>query len=283
LKGVVIGLFFPFLAIFVCIHFLTTSDYLFSLSALHVDFPLLWIIDSAPIVLGLMSYILGTKVNKSNLNFLSTYAILEGQVEEKNVLLKEVHHRVKNNLQIITSILRLQARFVKKNKHREIFKQGQYRINSMAMIHEMLYQSNLVSKININNYVEKLLSRLISSIKGSCSNIEVQIKIPDIVLNMDTAIPLGLLITEIITNSLKHGIQNNKAGNLNIEIQKIDLISYKMKIGDNGVGYSNILDLKNMKSLGFRFINKMIIQLNGRIIKNTDLKGTNYIIDFQDI
>ena len=181
-NGFLIGLLFPILAIIICVFLLTPDNYEFSLSEIHKDFPLLWIIDSAPIVLGLISFFVGNKVNnenskhhieteKFNQELTDKNLQLENLITEKEVLFKEVHHRVKNNLQIITSLLSLQSSFISDEQSKALFRYSQYRINSMAVIHEMLYKSEDISKINYGDYAEKLISGLITSMKGTENNI----------------------------------------------------------------------------------------------------------------
>jgi len=293
-NGVLIGLFFPVLAFVICFWFLTPENNSFSFKILHRDFPLLWIIDIAPIVLGLMSYEVGTKVNKLNTEFLTQIkdvnnelmdknTLLEDLIGEKEVLLKEIHHRVKNNLQVITSLLSLQSSFIEDNQSKTLFRNSQYRINSMAMIHEMLIKSQNISKINYGQYAKNLISGLIVSMKGLDHNIELKADIKDINLNIDTAIPLGLLINEIVTNSLKYGVRNNDPGTLYIEIRVIKGNNFRMLVGDNGLGFSNKINFENSNSLGLLLIHKLSLQLNGKIEKDSDKNGTNYIVDFQEI
>ena len=293
-NGFLIGLLFPILAIIICVFLLTPDNYEFSLSEIHKDFPLLWIIDSAPIVLGLISFFVGNKVNnenskhhieteKFNQELTDKNLQLENLITEKEVLLKEVHHRVKNNLQIITSLLSLQSSFISDEQSKALFRYSQYRINSMAVIHEMLYKSEDISKINYGDYAEKLISGLITSMKGTENNISFKFEIPDIKLNIDTAIPLGLLINEVITNSLKYGIEGDSSGEIYMKITRLKHNNYTLFIGDNGKGFSEEINFRNSNSLGLMLIHKLSIQLKGSIEKDNNKKGTNYILNFQEI
>ncbi|MEZ4969056.1 MAG: histidine kinase dimerization/phosphoacceptor domain -containing protein [Flavobacteriaceae bacterium] len=133
----------------------------------------------------------------------------ESRIREKDTLLKEIHHRVKNNLQTVSSLLSLQSRSIEEPKIKTLIKSSQNRVISMAMVHEMLYMRHDLSKIEYKSYVEELSDYLIRSFKGPDNNITPNIKIPDIKLGIDTAIPLGLLINEIITNALKYGIKDD--------------------------------------------------------------------------
>lgn len=210
--------------------------------------------------------------------------------EEKDVLLKEIHHRVKNNLQVITSLLSLQSSYLKDDDEKRIFADSQYRINSMAIVHEMLYQSDNLSKLDYCNYLKELSEYLIRSIKGADNNVELILDIPKINLGIDTAIPLGLLINEVLTNSLKYGIKKDDAGIISIAIHKVETegcslpeSSFVLEIGDNGAGYSDTINFRNSNSLGLRLINNLTRQLEGVMKKDPSKKGTNYIISFKEV
>lgn len=210
--------------------------------------------------------------------------------EEKDVLLKEIHHRVKNNLQVITSLLSLQSSYLKDDDEKRIFADSQYRINSMAIVHEMLYQSDNLSKLDYRNYLEELSEYLIRSIKGADNNVKLILDVPKINLGIDTAIPLGLLINEILTNSLKYGIKKDDEGIISIAIHKVETQekgllenSFVLEIGDNGGGYSDTVNFRNSNSLGLRLINNLTRQLEGVMKKDPSKKGTNYIISFKEV
>ncbi|NRA10920.1 MAG: hypothetical protein HRT57_03070 [Crocinitomicaceae bacterium] len=293
-KGILIGMLFPICSLLLCHFGLSGKDDHFSIVQLHKNFPLLYVIDSAPIVLGLISFIVGTQADKSHEEFTQqiTQVIqvlteknrqLEGLNMEKEVLLKEIHHRVKNNLQIITSLLSLQSSFIEDDTTRALFRYSQYRINSMAMIHEMLYKTDNVSKISYDEYVQMLLSNLIVSMKGTSNKVKTEIKVPEIHLNIDTAIPLGLLMNEIVTNSLKYGIKDDSAGVIKIEISNVRHDEYRMTISDNGVGFTEGINFRNSNSLGLMLIHRLTIQLKGNIEKDNTFKGTKYTLNFQEI
>ncbi len=209
--------------------------------------------------------------------------------EEKAVLLKEIHHRVKNNLQVITSLLSLQSNALEDDDQRKIFADSQYRINSMAIVHELLYQSDDLSRVNYEDYLQELSQYLIRSIKGDDNKIKLELDVPNIKLSIDTAIPLGLLINEVLTNSLKYGIPADKEGCITIRISKATAPKGKqspafiLEIGDDGIGYSEEINYRNSKSLGLRLIYNLTRQLEGSIQKDADKKGTNYIIAFKEI
>lgn len=210
-------------------------------------------------------------------------AKIQNSLLEKETLLKEVHHRVKNNMQIITSLLSLQANTNDNNAIKEQFNACQYRINSMATIHEMLYQSEMFSKIEYGNYLQQLITHLINSIKGVDNNITLQLKSDNINLNIDTAIPLGLLINEVITNALKYGIRNNDPGIISVNLEKINSTNYKLEIGDNGEGIPITSNSTSKKSLGLKLINRLSSQLRGEIERDNSKPGTHYILNFTEL
>jgi two-component sensor histidine kinase len=221
--------------------------------------------------------------NKKNEKLADSLVQINQQNKEKDLLLKEIHHRVKNNLQVITSLLSLQSYNIADPATKELFNQSQHRINSMAMIHEMLYQSNDFSKINYKNYLEQLLTKLVDSFKGHNHQIQLELDVPKVFLNIDTAIPLGLLINEIITNALKYGLPDDKPGILSVKMKSLDSPNFLLEIGDNGIGYSGDFKSQKHSSLGLRLIQQLTIQLNGTIEKDTHKTGTHYVLQFQEI
>ncbi|WP_052600122.1 histidine kinase dimerization/phosphoacceptor domain -containing protein [Aureispira sp. CCB-QB1] len=222
--------------------------------------------------------------NKKNSLLSNQLKKIEVQNKEREVLLKEIHHRVKNNLQVITSLLHLQANQNSDHSIQNLFKQSQYRINTMAMVHEMLYQSDNLSKIQLKAYLEELTYSLIGSIKDEQQTIVAQIEIPEIIhLGLDTAIPLGLLCNEIITNALIHGIPKGENGKLYIRIKELEIPSFILYIGDNGVGCPKDLTLAKISTLGLNLVQKLVRQLSGDIQKDSSKKGCHYIITFQEV
>lgn len=202
---------------------------------------------------------------------------------EKETLLREIHHRVKNNLQIITSLLSLQSSNITHDKSKELFKDGQNRIKSMALLHEMLYQTNDFRRINYGDYVSQLIAELISSIIGTEKEIDIELNIDNIYLNLDTSLPLGLLINEIITNSLKYGFVDQKMGLLTIKIEEIKYPDFLLEIGDNGIGFSDKVNFGNTSSLGLKLIHQLTFQLDGNVERDYSKNGTYYKIRFREI
>lgn len=203
------------------------------------------------------------------------------RAKEKELLLKEIHHRVKNNMQIISSLMALQSRQVNDNKLGAELLTTRHRIQSMAMIHEMLYSTGEFSTIDYEKYLKQLIDGLVASIRGSDSNIEVQIEAKSIRLNMDTAIPLGLLINELVTNSLKYAFPNDAVGSISIVINHVSP-HYAMSVSDDGVGFPEDYDFENTSSLGLRLVKNLVTQLEGSLVRG-NTKGTRYDITFKKI
>jgi two-component sensor histidine kinase len=228
--------------------------------------------------------VFGKILVKTHYNLYRSKMEVEQKVREKETLIKEVHHRVKNNLQTVSSLLSLQARNMKDEEMKKMIKSSQNRVNSMAMVHEMLYMREDLSKIEYKSYVEELSDYLVRSIKGTDNRIKVAIDIIDINLGIDTAIPLGLLINEAITNSLKYGIKDNGEGEISIALKKgQEEKDYVLNIGDNGDGYEESITPQTTTSLGLKLIYNLTRQLQGSILKDSSKKGTNYIITFKEI
>jgi len=205
---------------------------------------------------------------------------LEKANQEITTLLKEVHHRVKNNLQVITGFLALQSSLLKDEKISNIFRSSQLRINAMAMVHEMLYQNENLSKISYDEYIRQLTNNLLNTFKGVDHDIKISIDSPNINFNLDTSIPLSLLLNEIITNSLKYAFPDDE-GIISIKVSTEDYSCFTMEIGDNGIGYDK--SLNDNSSLGLKLISNLSRQLKGTIEKDNSLEGTNYKISFCEI
>jgi len=232
-------------------------------------------------------YLLGGVFGKNLLHahqtLFKTKSSLEHKIDEKETLLKEIHHRVKNNLQTVSSLLSMQSRNAPDETTKNLFKSSQNRVISMAMVHEMLYMRDDIAKIGYKSYVQELAEYLVKSIKGTNSNITLDIDIPDLRLNIDTAIPLGLLINEAVTNALKYGIVDDSQGHIFIKLRKNEFDEYLLNIGDTGIGYSETINHKNTDSLGLKLIHNLARQLRGSIVRDITRKGTHYIVKFKEI
>ena len=209
---------------------------------------------------------------------------IQERIEEKETLLKEVHHRVKNNLQTVSSLLSLQSRAIADEKISNIIKSSQNRVVSMAMVHEMLYKrDDYLSKIELKPYVKELCEYLVRSVKGANSNVKLDLDIDDYKLSIDTVIPLGLIINETITNALKYGIAEGKGGEIHVSVHRIGENRFEMYLGDNGKGYSEEINPKTTNSLGLKLIYNLARQLRGTISRDYAKKGTYYRIEFEEV
>ncbi|MFT7156697.1 MAG: two-component sensor histidine kinase [Parvicella sp.] len=202
----------------------------------------------------------------------------QGSIEEKETLIKEVHHRVKNNLQIIKSLVRLQKNNVQDSTTKSILSEFELRVSSMALVHESLYKSDDLSKVNINAYYEKLIYSLIEAYSVSQS-IETNMNIDVVSLELDTLIPLGLLTNEIISNALKYGLKGQEKGLLTINFYlKNDF--YYLYISDNGLGFPVDMEERVSNSLGMELIDALVQQLDGEMIRSSN-PGAQYNIKFK--
>jgi len=204
------------------------------------------------------------------------------RLEERNTLLKEIHHRVKNNLQVITSLLNLQSRYIQDEEVKSMLKYSQYRIKSMALLHESLYRSDDLSKINYADYLQQLVNGLIISMKGSTNKITLDLEVDEIYFNIDTSIPLGLIINELVTNALKYAFSDD-IGTIGISLKKQANNSFLLHINDNGKGFPKTVKFRDTDTLGLKLVHKLVLQLNGNIEKDNLQSGTAFIITFQEI
>lgn len=270
------------LLIIVLIYSQSVTQFSFTENVVPVDSRNLFSLFSILFSVYLLGSVLGKNLLKAHHDLHKVRKENEVRIREKDTLLKEIHHRVKNNLQTVSSLLSLQSRNATDPKVKQLIKSSQNRVISMAMVHEMLYMRQDLSKIEYKSYVLELGEYLIRSFKGTENNITLTVNIPDIKLGIDTAIPLGLLINEIITNALKYGIPDDQTGEIDIEIIKLDN-SYRLHIGDNGEGFPNEAPIKNGNSLGLKLIHNLVRQLKGTITRNNSKKGANYTIEFSEI
>ena len=205
---------------------------------------------------------------------------IKQSLQEKELLLREIHHRVKNNMQIISSLLRLQSRYVTDEKYLEMFKDSQNRIMSMALVHEKLYDSNDLTRINIKNYINDLVGNLLESYRMDKNITIMDASIDDVALGIDAAIPCGLIISELVSNSLKHAFPDNTGGGIRISLSRTD-DTVKLIISDNGIGLPEAVDFRNTESLGLRLVTILTEnQLNGEINLNRN-NGTEFNITFK--
>ena len=204
---------------------------------------------------------------------------MKESLKEKEILLKEVHHRVKNNLQVISSILNLQSSYIEDENTLSILRESQNRIKSMSFIHESLYQTKNFSSINFTDYIVNLTKNLVHSYQITSGNIEFKYEVEKIDLELDQAIPCGLIANELVSNALKYAFPDNSKGQIKLILSENEN-EISLGIEDNGVGLPKDIDHENTNTLGLQLVMTLVEQLDG----NIDLKsenGTNYLITFE--
>jgi len=212
---------------------------------------------------------------------------VKSSLQEKEILLKEIHHRVKNNLQVVSSLLYLQSINLKDENVINAFRESQNRIKCMALIHEKLYKSENLSRISFEDYIKSLVDELKKSFVSKDRKIDIIIKAKEINLSLDTALSCGLIINELITNSFKYAfpdsfVKENYELKIEIEVNRIDSNKYLMVVRDNGIGLPKDFKIENSDSLGMKLINSIVNQLNGNIEINSE-NGTEFNIVIEDI
>ena len=208
---------------------------------------------------------------------------LRKSLREKEILLRELHHRTKNNMQVISSLLDLHSINIEDKNILNVIKEVQNRIKSIALVHEKLYQAKDLSDVNLKDYITDFADMLLKSYDGSKGRISLKVDVDDIFLSLDTITPCGMIISELLSNSLKYAFPGNRKGKITIQCHSTDDGEVKLRISDNGVGLPERLDFRNTKTLGFKLICKLAedqlrgtIELEGR-------KGTAFLIKFREI
>ncbi|WP_052374109.1 PAS domain S-box protein [Methanobacterium sp. SMA-27] len=202
-------------------------------------------------------------------------------LKEKDILLKEIHHRVKNNMQIISSLLNLQTNYIDDEIALDVLRESQNRVKTMGMIHEKLYQSNDFINIKFDDYILRLVTDLFYSYNIQEDHIKPVIEVDDVRLNIETGVPCGLIISELVSNSLKYAFPKGKTGKLKVSLKKCSK-KYELKVIDNGIGFPEDLDFKNTDSLGLQLVNNLVDQIDGEITLDT-IKGTKFKIIFKEL
>ncbi|MDW7731685.1 MAG: histidine kinase dimerization/phosphoacceptor domain -containing protein [Methanolobus sp.] len=202
------------------------------------------------------------------------------EARKKDVLLKEIHHRVKNNLQVISSLLRLQSRKFKDSEVIEAFRESQHRARSMAMAHENLYHSHDLENIDLEMYIPTLVKYLVSSYGFTPDNVTININIKNIIFGIDTSIPIGLIINELVSNSLKYAFPEG-TGEIKVELYP-ENDKFILKISDDGIGFPENIDFRETDSLGLQLVNSLVEQIEGTIELDRN-NGTEFKISFKEL
>ena len=190
---------------------------------------------------------------------------LKSALHEKEILLKEIYHRVKNNLQMVSTLLYLQSEAISDENVCQILKESQNRINSMMMIHEQMYRSKDLARIDIHQYIHDLVVELFRSHDLDPSIIELIVDVNNILIGIDTAIPCGLIINELISNSFKHAFPDDREGKIKIDFFETET-HYHLIVSDNGIGFPEAVDFRGAESMGLELINDLTVhQLDGTV------------------
>jgi two-component sensor histidine kinase len=237
------------------------------------------------LVLALISVVIYARTNRERKKALELLQRqnenIKKQKEEKEVLLKEIHHRVKNNLQVINSLIRLQCAYTDDQEALDLFDECQNRIISMALIHEKMYEAHDLSNINIQEYITELAQNLLRSYRLN-QRIELDIDVELKTLTLDTLIPMGLLLNEMISNSLKHAFKEREEGQITVRMKRDEKGMFELLVGDNGVGLPEDFNFNSAHTLGMELIVTLTSQLEGSI-EHLPQEGSYFKVVFQGL
>ncbi|MBW2663577.1 MAG: PAS domain S-box protein [Deltaproteobacteria bacterium] len=200
--------------------------------------------------------------------------------KEKEVLLREIHHRVKNNMQVISSLLKLQSKSVEDKRSLEMLKESQDRIRAMALVHEKLYESEDLANIDFNEYIEYLTKILFRSYAVNREKIRLKLNVERVRFKIDKAIPCGLIVNELVLNSLKHAFADGDSGEIEVSLLFINENEVELAVSDNGIGVPEGIDFNNTGSLGLKLVNILTDQIDGKLHLDQS-KGTKFQIRFK--
>jgi PAS domain S-box-containing protein len=206
--------------------------------------------------------------------------LITASLAEKEILLREIHHRVKNNLQVISGLLNLQSRYIDDEGVRSIYKESQNRIKTMALIHEGFYQHDDLAHINLVEYIRNLTENLFASYMVKKGAIDLILDIPDIEMNLDTAIPCGLIVNELISNSMKHAFPGERTGKIGVSMAEQGE-GYSLTVSDDGVGFPEGVDFRKVKSMGMQLVTVLAEQLGGEV-RYSGESGTSFTVTFKE-
>jgi PAS domain S-box-containing protein len=205
---------------------------------------------------------------------------IEKSLKEKTILLQEIHHRVKNNLQIIASLLNLQSRRIKDKEALEMFQATRKRVFSMALVHERLYKSKDFARVDFRKYIKEMTVHLLSFHRDKMEKVRFEKDIKKTIIDINKAVPLGLILNELITNALKHAFPKNREGKIKIKFNKKGS-RYDLMISDDGIGFPKDLDFRKAESMGLTLITSLVNQIDGEIELDRS-KGTSFKIIFKE-
>jgi two-component sensor histidine kinase len=206
--------------------------------------------------------------------------LIQSQSEEKALLLKEIHHRVKNNLQVISSLLSMQTRWEQNQQVLDAVKESQSRVKTMALLHEKLYQNNALSSINMQEYLQQL-GQFLSSTYRQNRDIQIIVDAGDITLDVNTAVPVGLITNELLSNAMKYAFYEYEEGEILLTLKPNETGGYELRVQDNGKGLDQEIDFENLSSLGLKLVYTLTRQIQGKLNIKSE-QGTTFAISFND-
>lgn len=218
------------------------------------------------------------KINTQNITLENTLSQLTAKNAENELLLKEIHHRVKNNLEVVSSLLALQSAKIDDPEIQDAMLASQNRVQSMGILHQKLYQSEHLAFIEMKNYFQNLCENILDSYNET-DRINVDIDMNEVGLDVDTAVPVGLIVNELLTNSLKYAFPNGKKGTIKLSLENLDKDNLSLKISDNGIGKSLNMPAKGT-GFGTQLVNLLTRQIDGYLQENND-NGTIISISFK--
>lgn len=205
------------------------------------------------------------EIEKMNLSIAQKNTQIKASLKEKEILLKEIHHRVKNNLQVISGILDIQNFNIKEPEIKAILNEGQNRIQSIALLHKTMYQNQNFNAVDFEQYLNELITHSKQSNYSLNKNIDIKVKVNSVQLEIDYAVPLGLIINELINNAYKHAFNDIENGSITIMLEELAKNNYSLLFKDNGNGFPENFDVNKLNSVGFELINGLTKQLNGKL------------------
>jgi len=206
---------------------------------------------------------------------------LRASLREKEVLLKEIHHRVKNNLQVISSLLSLQSEYLKDEEMVKVFKESQNRVKSMALIHEKLYQSRNLAEIDFGDYLRELTTQLFRSYGIGAHGVHLNVNASRVLLAVDHAIPCGIIVNELVTNALKYAFPEGRGGRIDIDLHQVSDDRVRLAVRDNGVGFPAQIDFETSDSLGLTLVRMLADQVQGEMSMQQRGPGAEFIMTFR--
>jgi len=212
----------------------------------------------------------------------AAHEVIQASLREKEVMLREIHHRVKNNMQVISSLFNLQAGHTLSPESREILKKAQTRIRSMSLVHEKLYKSRDLSKINMAEYIESLAVHLFHVYLVDHGQVRLETEFEEVALDINSAIPCGLILNELISNALKHAFPEGRKGLIRIELKRGADDTIVLRVANDGVGFPKEMDFRQAESFGLQIVNLLVHQLEAAIDLDR-ANGTAFTVTFREL